>query len=594
MLVSGDDRLDKSLPDAANSRSRGLAARQRGDRTEALKHFRVAAELEPRNAGGMNEVATELRELGRLDEAEAVYRKVVAEHPAFAPGRRGLALLARQRGDRTEALAHFRAAAELEPHDAWRVNEVAAELRELGRLDEAEAVYRKLVAEHPAFAPGRRGLALLARQRGDRTEALKHFRAAAELEPQNAGGVNEVATELRELGRLDEAEAVYRKVVAENPAFAPARRGLALLARQRGDRAEALEHFRAAAELEPHDAWRANEVATELRELGRLDEAEAVFRKLVAQHPAFVPGRRGLALLARQRGDRTEALKHFRAAAELDTRNAGGVNEVATELRELGRLDEAEAVYLKVVAENPAFAPARRGLALLARQRGDRTEALEHFRAAAEIEPHDAWRVNEVATELRELGRLDEAEKRLKSFVDSYPQSAQGLIFYANNLRYKTAAHELMVLFEKAAAIEPDHLQAKLALASEYRRIWRLADADAMCDAALSLQDGNPLVFLEKGRIARQLGQSETALKFFEMAAAAPGAPDAAIVELSRELLDAGRRDEAQHIVLARLSLNPNLPSLHTHLGYIARMTGDRTAARAAYARAAELSAAEI
>ncbi len=308
-----------------------------------------------------------------------------------------------------------------------------------------------------------------------------------------------------------------------------------------------------------------------------------------SENSEFFHGWRGLALVARQQGDRAAALEHFRKAAAIDPANLWARQDVATELRELGRLDEAKAGFRDVVGRDPEFLHGWRGLALVARQQGDRAAALEHFRRAAAVEPENIWARQDVAMELRELGRLDEAEAVLKSLVEERPQSAQALIAYANGIRHKASTCELIELFKKAVVVEPDDLQAKLALAGEYFRSWRIEEAETLYGAALSIQGQNYAALMGMGQIARRRGQRAEALKLFEEAAASPGAPEWAVIEVSNELLEAARFEEARQIYLTALLRNPHLSAHHLQLGLIARATGDRSAARAAFAKTVEL-----
>ncbi len=555
-----------------------------------MEYFRAAVAFASNDLSASLDLGSELRDLGRLDDAAAVYRQIVAKHPRALHGWRGLGLLARQRGDLAEALDHFLMAVAAEPGNSLALQDFAMGLLEVGRLDEAAATFSEIVKNAPRYMHGWRGLGMVARQRGDRAEALENFRAAAALEPDNLLTLHDVAMGLRELGRPDEAEAAYGEVVTKDPRHVASWRGLGLTARQRGDHAEALENFRTAATLDPENIWTLLDVATELRELALLNEAAAAYRDIATRFPEIVHGWRGLGQLARQRGDRAEALEHFRTAEELDPENAMARLDVATELYELGRLDEASTAYRAVVARDPRVEHGWRGLARLARQRGDRAEALEHFRRAAAIEPEHVWTWQDVAIELRELGHSDDAEALLKAKIAQNPDSAEAIIAYANAIRHRASPGEIIALLEKAVAKKPDYLQAKLALAGEYTRSWRLDDAEALYDTALSEHEDNAQALMGKGQIMRRRGHVDAALKFFETAAMRPAAPEWATCEFSRQLVDAGLFDEARQVLINAISRHPNEPIFHMHLGQNARAIGDHSAAFAAFSAAALLN----
>ena len=234
-----------------------------------------------------------------------------------------LAQDARRQGDRLAALGHFLAAAVLEPETPWVACEFGHELRELGRLDEAEAFLADLVARHDDLAGAWRGLALVARKRGDRAAALGHFQQAFARDPQNIWNLCDAAEELRELGRLDEAEAHYRQALDAKPDMGAAWRGLGLIARRRGDRALAAEHLRKAVALDPQNPWLACDLCDDLRELGQLDEAEGHYRNILAERPGMASAWRGLALLARKKGDRAAAAENFEKARALEPQIPG-------------------------------------------------------------------------------------------------------------------------------------------------------------------------------------------------------------------------------------------------------------------------------
>ncbi|HEX4195453.1 MAG TPA: polymer-forming cytoskeletal protein, partial [Stellaceae bacterium] len=89
--------------------------------------------------------------------------------------------------------------------------------------------------------------------------------------------------------------------------------------------------------------------ALSARDLSRFDEAETLFKAVVAKSPDHAAALANLGKLARQRGARDEALAYFEAAAKADPQNAWARCDAAALLQELARGDEAEAVYKSVL-----------------------------------------------------------------------------------------------------------------------------------------------------------------------------------------------------------------------------------------------------
>jgi tetratricopeptide (TPR) repeat protein len=394
----------------------------------------------------------------RCDRDVAISKKgmILVETPLASLKSKALAAI--ESGNRAGALEHIKAAA-LETDGVAMLTEMAAEVLAHHRLDEAEAIYRELVAFHPANPAAWRGLAWVAERRGNRLLALEHFQAALALQPDNPWAAQAVAGGLQLLGRLEEAEKAFRAIVAKHPDVAATWRGLARVVKSRGDPVKALEYFGAAAELEP-DGGATLEMTTTLRELDRLDEAAAKCRELLARNPALSAAWRELGFVSRRRGDREAALKHFLAAYALDAGDLWSQMEAANELFDLGQTENAERTYLEIVAKAPHLFAARRALATIARNRGDRQLALEQLRAVAELEPNNSTALINVATELRELGAYDEAKMLLSRASELAPKNAHPHVELAVLALARQDLAGAAVALEQALTREPLHRDA--------------------------------------------------------------------------------------------------------------------------------------
>lgn len=294
-------------------------------------------------------------------------------------------------------LERLHAAARSTGVDSERLFELASALRKSDRPDEADRVYRQLLAQNPRHVAAHLARGWLARERDDEPGAVGHFSAALEqLNAANGGDPagpaqrSQLATVLRELGRFDEAAEIYRRLLADDPQHAAAHEGLAWIARKRQDFATALGHFRTVAELRPEDGVAQINLARLLAEMNRVTEAKSVYNELCARTPdAAAPMRAALGRLARSWSDWDGASRHFESASRSDPNNLSWRLERACALRELGRLDEAWAVYSGVLAASPDDVEAMIGLAETAVARGDPDAALAWYEKAARSSPLD-------------------------------------------------------------------------------------------------------------------------------------------------------------------------------------------------------------
>jgi tetratricopeptide (TPR) repeat protein len=499
----------------------GLAhiKRRRGDRQGSSVEFEIAAKLNPTHPGLKLEIANDLRELGRLDSAEAVVKDVLGEHPNNFEAHVGMAHIKRRLGDRVNSLVQFEVAAKLNPRHPGLKLEIANDLRELSRLDSAEAVLKDVLKEYPNDYEAHVGMAHLKRRRGDRLGSLAEFEIAAKLNPKHSGIKLEMANDLRELGRMDTAQAVVNDILEEYPNNFEARIGIAHIKRRLGDRLGSLAEFEVAAQLNPgHFALRL-EMANDLRELGRLDAAEAIVKEIIEEDPNNLEARVGMALIKRRQGNRKGALAEFEIAVKLNPTHPGIKLEIANDLRELGRLDQAEAVVNAVLAEDPNNFEARVGLAHIKRRRGDRQSSLAEFEIAAKLNPGHATLRLEVTNDLRELGRLDQAEAILTAVLEKHPENVNGHIGIALIKRRKGDRRGSLSALLNGQTIDPKHLDVKLEIVSDLQELGLIHEAESLIKSVLDLDPTYARAYGALGTLYRVRGEFEKAKRAFQAAA---------------------------------------------------------------------------
>jgi tetratricopeptide (TPR) repeat protein len=171
-----------------------------------------------------------LKELGRLDEAEASYNQAIALKPDYAEAHSNLGITLKELGRLDEAEASYNQAIALKPDYAEAHSNLGNTLKELGRLDEAEASYNQAIALKPDYAEAHSNLSITLKELGRLEEAEASCSQAIALKPDYAEAHYNLGNTLKELGRLNESEASYNQAIALKPDFADAlhNRGLLL------------------------------------------------------------------------------------------------------------------------------------------------------------------------------------------------------------------------------------------------------------------------------------------------------------------------------------------------------------------------------
>lgn len=119
------------------------------------------------------------------------------------------------------------------------------------------------------------------------------------------------------------------------------------------------------------------EAAAALFEASRFEEAEVVYKSVLEKRPNSYRALLKLGYLARKRGDRAASLEYFEAAQAAHPRRKRAKLGAAMELRKLSRLDEAEALYRSILADDPNQSRALTGLGRIARARLAKSEKRE-------------------------------------------------------------------------------------------------------------------------------------------------------------------------------------------------------------------------
>ena len=167
----------------------------------------------------MFNVAIELMQKGRFEEAIPQWRKAVEMNPDDSRAHFNLAHSLNERGQLDDAIVEYRKAIELEPGNASLYANLGLALAHRGQLDESIVEYRKI----DRVESGERGCAGRPRGRlcsikGQAAEAIEHLAKAVELDPENAEARNKLGSVLAKTGQVDQGLAHLEKAVALNPA----------------------------------------------------------------------------------------------------------------------------------------------------------------------------------------------------------------------------------------------------------------------------------------------------------------------------------------------------------------------------------------
>jgi tetratricopeptide (TPR) repeat protein len=223
------------------------------------------------------DLALQLHQAGRLQEAERLYRQVLAQQPEHV--------------------------------DALHLLGVTA--AQLGRGDVAVDLLRRAIALRPNFADAYSNLANALTSNGQLDQAVTACRQAIDLNPNLPEAHNNLGNALKDKGEIDQAIAAHRQAIALNPRLAEAHYNLGNALRDKGELGKAIAAYRQAIAVKPNYVDAHVNLGDALKEQGQLDEAIAAFRQAIVLRPGFAEVHSNLALALLTRGHFQEGWQEF-------------------------------------------------------------------------------------------------------------------------------------------------------------------------------------------------------------------------------------------------------------------------------------------
>jgi tetratricopeptide (TPR) repeat protein len=190
---------------------------------------------------------------------------------------------------------------------------------------------------------------------------------------------------------------------------------------------------------------------------GRLDEAERLYRLILQTEPRQPDVNHNLGAVLAQRGRLAEALPHLKLAVE-GRPGAGKYWSACLEtMQALGAREEMAALYQKLVALQPALAPAHFNLGNTLKDLGRLDEAVDSYRATLKLKPDFAPAHNNLGNVRKLQGRLDDAAASYRAAIAADPGLADAHFNLGNVLEQKGALGEAEACYRKVLTLVPAH-----------------------------------------------------------------------------------------------------------------------------------------
>ncbi|MEO5362743.1 MAG: tetratricopeptide repeat protein [Magnetococcus sp. DMHC-8] len=340
------------------------------------------------------------------------------------------------------------------------------------------------------------------------------------------------------------------------------------------------------------------ERALQAHQQGHLEEAVALYRRVLARQARHPVALANLASLYTRLENHPAALAHYRRALQ------GG--KAAPELwfnygnlqQKLGMIAEAITSFQTALRLQPALYPAHYNLGNLLRDQGRHGEAVVHYQAALRLNPHLLMAHRNLGNLYRQMGRHEEAirQHRLALALDGQSDGQRGESHYnlANVMADAGQTGEAEQHYREALCLVPDPVPVWLNLGNLKQQAGETAEAERCYRAVLERRRDAVTAYVNLARLLQTRQQPEAALALLEEGLSQ--VPDnLELLRLQGDLLYQQEEAEAALVIYQRLDrLQPGVAGTANALGVAYRAVGRTDEAERAWRRCLAIDARHV
>lgn len=253
--------------------------------------------------------------------------------------------------------------------------------------------------------------------------------------------------------------------------------------------------------------------AVEHHRAGRLREAEPLYRKVLQRFPRAADAHGLLGFLTHQDGQPEAALAHLAQAIELNPNFIDAYLWRGMALQALGRIQEAETSYRRVLISNPRHFDALCNLAGVLVLQHQPAEAVPLLEKAIALHGNRAEAHYNLGRALMDLGQPDAAAASLQRAIRLRPDYVDALTNLGACLNELGRRDEAVAGLEQALKLDPLRPESHFNLARARGERVDAGETEATLRAALELRPEYPEARVELANLLANVGRRAEAIE---------------------------------------------------------------------------------
>jgi len=333
------------------------------------------------------------------------------------------------------------------------------------------------------------------------------------------------------------------------------------------------------------------EIGLKFHNAGRLDEAENIYRQIVAAAPQNDQALCFLGVIAQQRGDRQSAVDLLSKSLRLEPKNAVAHANLGSVCLENGDVDAAIGHLQRAIQINPGLAEAEYNLGRARLQAGNAQAALTHFAAAKNRQPNLTEARIGAAEALVALGRPSDAIADFREAMKQDPASHQARLGLIGALTAIGEYEQAIEACNEALRQDASNSQYHFAKGRALGMTGRLPESAASCRQGLTFDEKNAQEWNRHGSILAKLERLHEAVESFDKAIAIDPRQGEIYANKANALSRSDKHDEAENAFTKALELSPTNPYVRLNYAFFLEKTNRIEELRAAVSAAKEVGA---
>ncbi|ABM79140.1 tetratricopeptide repeat protein [Prochlorococcus marinus] len=287
------------------------------------------------------------------------------------------------------------------------------------------------------------------------------------------------------------------------------------------DQAEAI--YRQVLAVDENNFYALNFCGCIQREKKRFDDAITLLSSAVSAQPGNPDANYNLGNVFKDAERWDEAISCYEKTLDLKAEYPEALNNLGICLKETEQYEHSEIVLKRAISRQPRFAAAWLNLGNTLKEQKKYSEAIVSYRNAIEVKPDFAEAYLNLGNVLKEEGEVEEAIVSYRKAIEVKPDCAGAYFSLGLVLKGEGEVEEAIVSYRNAIEVKPDFAEAYLNLGYVLKEEGDVEEAIASYRKAIEVKPDFVKAFLGLGAVLTEKGEIDDARQvvsaLFEMIA---------------------------------------------------------------------------